>query len=130
MTRPNIPPQRRLIGSVLLILAISSALLPSGNAVSPSTLSPRSYIVQAASAEAAAAAVRQAGGTVIARLGIIDGVSAGLTPAAAARLAATPGLALHTDSAVRAADDSHETDTRGTYLYPAAATDVQQLHTQ
>ena len=131
MTRPNIPSPRRLIGSVLLILAISSALLPSGAALSPATLPPRSYIVQAASAEAAAAAVRQAGGTVTARLGIINGVSAGLTGAVAARLAATPGLTLHADTLVRAADDdSHETDTRGTYLYPAAATDVQQLHTQ
>jgi hypothetical protein len=120
-----------LIGSVLLIVAISSALLPSGAALSPATLPPRSYIVQAASAEAAAAAVRQAGGTVTARLGIINGVSAGLTEAAAALLAASPGLTLHADTPVRAADDdSHETDTRGTYLYPAAATDVQQLHTQ
>jgi subtilisin family serine protease len=88
------------------------------------------YIVQASSADAAAVAVAEAGGTVRARLGLINGVAAALDATALARLHATPGIALHLDGAVRKADDSRETDTRGYLLYPAAATDVTLLQQQ
>ena len=74
--------------------------------------------------------MQQAGGSVTARLGIINGVVATLDDAAVARLRADPQIVLHADGAVQAADDGHETDTRGYLLYPAAAVNANPLHSQ
>jgi hypothetical protein len=116
-----------LLGA-LLLGAPSGMVSAPGPTTAAGALQP--YIVQAPTADAAAAAVAQAGGTVRTRLGIINGVAAALDGAALARLHAAPGITLHRDGAVRKADDGHETDTRGYLLYPAAATDVTGLQQQ
>jgi hypothetical protein len=119
------PALGRMTLGLLLLLGVFGGGVPSG-AVSPA-LAP-SYLVQAGSAEEAAAAVGQAGGAVTARLAIINGVAATLDAVAVARLRATAGIRVLADGPVLKADaDSHEADTRGLLLFPAAATHVNPL---
>jgi subtilisin family serine protease len=114
---------RMMLG--LLLLGGLGGAVPAGLGASAPA---GSYLVQAGSTEAAAAAVGQVGGGVTARLGIIDGVAATLDGAAVARLRATPGIRVQADGPVLKADaDSREVDTRGLLLFPAAATHVNQL---
>ncbi len=90
-----------------------------------------SYLVQASTSDAATVAVEAAGGVVTQRLTIIDGVAANLSPLAAVRLRQDARLTLHADRAVYATgsgDSRKETDTAGTLLFPAAATNAHLLH--
>jgi serine protease AprX len=64
---------------------------------------PASYIIQAASLDAARAAVRAAGGTITHELGIIDAVGAQLTPAQSDKLRANRALTLSKDASVKVA---------------------------
>lgn len=146
-------PRFLLIATVLLVLA-AAGIPPTFEQAQPRF----SYIVQAASSEAAAAAVSSVGGTVTQTLGIIDGVTAALDQAAVARLRGNPQLALHFDGPVRASgvesslkqlaprrgtvntsEQANETATetvgiegytRDYLLYPSAATGANTLHDQ
>jgi len=144
-------PRFLLIATVLLVLA-AAGIPPTFEQASPK----HSYIVQAASSEAAAAAVDGVGGTVTQTLRIINGVAASLDQAAVARLSRNPQVALHFDGAVLASGvesspkqngprrgttppkeqvNTGETvgiegHTRDYLLYPAAATGVTTLHNQ
>ncbi|HEY0604502.1 MAG TPA: S8 family peptidase [Herpetosiphonaceae bacterium] len=146
-------PRFLLIATVLLVLA-AAGIPPTFEQAQPRF----SYIVQARSSEAAAAAVSSVGGTVTQTLRIVNGVAASLDQAAAARLRANPEMALHADGPVQAsgvesspkqaaprrgtvampeqADEaategaSAETYTRDYLLYPAAATGANTLHNQ
>ena len=120
-----LPAQSRLL---LLTLVFGCCL---SNVALTAAARPTAYLVQAPSASAAAAAVEAAGGVVTRRLAIVNGVSANLSPAAAARLARDARLALHADGPVYATgggDSSKETDTAGALLYPSAATNARTLH--
>jgi serine protease AprX len=111
-----------------------------------------SYIVQAATADAAAAAVIRAGGTVKQPLALINGVSADLAPASVNQLRAA-GISVFADAAVLRSDDTpsdqaapnenaadnassaadnansnSETYTRGYGLYPAVSTAANTVH--
>ncbi len=120
---------RRLLVIALFICACGSAAFPS---VTPSTSGTSgSYIVQADSADAAAAAVVQAGGAVTRSLPLVDGVVATLDQQALAWLRRTPWIMLHVNALVQATGkDDKETETSGYYLYPAAATGASALHDQ
>jgi serine protease AprX len=128
---------QRFIGIVLVLLALGSTGMnrnPSAQSQHPGG----SYLVQAASSQAAASAVRQAGGTVKQPLALINAVSADLSPAAVARLSADPGVTLYADQPVWRSGgpkepnpkytDTKETDTKGYALHPAAATQANLLH--
>ncbi|HEY0737900.1 MAG TPA: S8 family peptidase [Herpetosiphonaceae bacterium] len=146
-------PRFLLIATVLLVLA-AAGIPPTFKQAQPQF----SYIVQASSSEAAAAAVSSVGGTVTQTLRIVNGVAASLDQAAAARLRGNPQVALHADGPVQAsgvesspkqaaprrgtvampeqADEtaaesvSAETYTRDYLLYPSAATGANTLHNQ
>jgi serine protease AprX len=129
-------PKRLLIAIALFICACGSAALPQ---VTPSIAGTSgSYIVQADSADAAAAAVVQAGGAVTRSLPLVDGVVATLDQQALAWLRRAPRIILHINALVQATGkddkitekDDKETETGGYYLYPAAATGVSALHDQ
>jgi ABC-type phosphate transport system substrate-binding protein len=70
----------------------------------PASTASRSYIVQAASTTAAERAVTAAGGRMQSVLGIIDAVSAELTPQQAAELAHRPGVTLNDNRRLDASD--------------------------
>jgi|GEM_PF-872414 len=145
---------RSLLIAVALLL---SALIISSVAVLPARWNESSgtaettYIVQAPNSAAAAAAVEQAGGEVTRHLAIINGVSATLNATALAQLQSNPNVVLNVDAEVQVAkkgkkdkknknkdkdedddevdtQDQAETDTSDNYLYPSAATGVDQLH--
>ncbi|HYF62315.1 MAG TPA: hypothetical protein VD886_05835, partial [Herpetosiphonaceae bacterium] len=90
---------QRLIGTALLLIALASTGL-SRNPTAQSQQTAGSYIVQAASSQAAEAAVAAAGGTVGQPLALINAVSAELSPAAVAQLGAASGIVLHADTPV------------------------------
>jgi len=143
-------PRFLLIATVLLVLA-AAGIPPTFEQASPQ----HSYIVQAGSSEAAAAAVNGVGGTVTQPLRIINGVAASLDQTAVARLSRNPQVALHFDGAVQASGVESspkqagprrgmpkgeqtntgetvgtEAHTRDYLLYPAAATGANTLHNQ
>jgi subtilisin family serine protease len=124
----------------LAMLVLLPGLLGQTNSLpspysTPSTVSAASYIVQARSTDDAARVVREASGSVIDRLSIIDGVVAALDGMAVARLRAAPAITIHTNRSVRSAGDTDcvdagdsETGTAGCTLYPSAAAAVHVLH--
>ena len=122
-------PFRHVLPLLLGSMLVGAALVRPGASAQPGA----EYIVQATTAEAASRAVIDAGGAVMRRLEIIDGVSAALPAAALARLRASAGVRLHANGAVRVADDTPAADTRGETttsgftLYPSAATGAAAL---
>jgi hypothetical protein len=135
--------QSMLIAIALLLSALigSMVVLPDHPNAS-SSAAEAAYIVQASDVTAAAAAVEQAGGDVTRHLSIINGVSATLDATALAQLQSNPNVVINADAVVEVAkkgkkdkdkdddeaDTQAETDTEGNYLYPSAATGVDQLH--
>ena len=89
----------------LAAIAIAVLLLASNAPVAPTAEppAPGGFIVQAASAELAAAAVGSVGGELTHRLEIIDAVGARLAADQLARLRARPGVRLYADRAARVA---------------------------
>ncbi|NJN18888.1 MAG: S8 family peptidase, partial [Oscillochloris sp.] len=92
------------------------------------------FIVQATSADAAALAVEQAGGTIEQRLNIINAVSATLTPAAYAALSRNPQIAVHADKTVRSSQgpgigsaSTIDPITGEELLFPSLSTDIDQV---
>ena len=130
------------VALLLCALIISSVAVLPARWNAPSGAAETTYIVQAPDAAAAAAAVEQAGGEVTRHLAIINGVSATLNATALAQLQSNPNVVLNVDAEVQVAkkgkkdkdkdeddaQDQAETDTAGNYLYPSAATGVDQLH--
>lgn len=119
-----------LLGAIFILTASSARPL-----AMPATASnsETAYIIQAATADLAAAAVEVAGGTITHELGIINGVAARLDPAALALLLTDPHLTLQADVTLSSGHssryyDDRETDTAGYDLYPAAAVNVNELH--
>jgi subtilisin family serine protease len=129
---------RLVCALALLAVAFSSTVAPPSPQAQFDVPIDATFIVQAGSADVATALIHQAGGAVVDRLAIIDGVVATLDQGAVARLRQTPGVALHTDTTVGIAEDEggctsgadDETDTNGCALYPAAATSAHTLHEQ
>ncbi|HEY3231336.1 MAG TPA: S8 family peptidase, partial [Roseiflexaceae bacterium] len=141
--------RRALIVIMLLIGAVSVAV-PRYPLAAPGDAAAASYIVRATSADAAAAAVVEAGGLVTQRLPLVNGVAATLDRGTLRRLRAYRQVVVSADALVRAPDDSgaqaqrspalglnttnnlaaatspaplgHETSTDGYLLYPSAAT--------
>jgi len=133
----------------LLICITASFLLPVAPAVHRTPLS-YSYIVQSYDTDAASSAVTAAGGQVIHRLAIINGVVAEIGEGGLGRLRANSNVILHSNAAIRATSrslvyselrsinldtpqpsvSSKETYTGDYLLYPAAATGVQLLRDQ
>jgi serine protease AprX len=136
-----------LFGVLILVLGSGASVWrPQLQVATPDPAQGAAFIVQAPSAEAAAAAVVRVGGTVTRRLALINGVSATLDLAARRRLQADRQVVLHADTIVRttsavqpeahflasdhALGGSLETGTAGYVLYPAAATGAYLLHHQ
>jgi subtilisin family serine protease len=139
MTRIAIPVARRLLAFAVALVALGSAAGLHAPSVKPQVAPGAAYLVQARSADEAAATVARSGGKVSRRLPVIDGVAAVLDSAALGRLLADGQVTLHPDPVVRATGDlappepdtasgSGETDTAGFLLYPAAATGARLLH--
>jgi subtilisin family serine protease len=141
---------RRLIGITLLVVMLGGTGFGSRTTAQISSTVPSSYIVQAATTDAAAAAVIRAGGTVKQPLALINGVSADLAPAAVSQLRAA-GISVFADASVLRSDDTptdqvtpnpnaadqandavegsnSETYTRGYGLYPAVSTAANTVH--
>jgi subtilisin family serine protease len=116
---------------VLGVLAVA-VLLQGANTLSArpegQAALPREYIVQAQHVEHAVAAVQLAGGRLVRRLALIDGVVARLTPSVAGRLRRQPALLVHQNGVVRASNSGQESSTSGYLLYPSAATQAHLLH--
>jgi serine protease AprX len=144
MTRIALQAARLLIAVTLMIGAIGAAARLRKPSVESQIAARASYLVQAGSADEAAAAVVQSGGEVTRRLTIIDGVAAALDNVAVSHLLADRRVTLHADPIVHATGDvappapapttaqggGGETDTAGFLLYPAAATGARLLHKQ
>src|SRR3954463_14120090 len=83
----------RLVGVAILAVLTSCSAATSGRPI-PADLqaSAQSYIVEAQSTDAAAKAVRDAGGRVTSRLGVIDAVEADLTDAQHALVLRAAGI--------------------------------------
>ncbi len=81
-----------LLGSLLLLLLVAATKTPVESSTHFHEKSQASYIVQGQSAEAAAQAVKLAGGKITHQLGIINAVGAGLTPAQHAALNQLPAV--------------------------------------
>jgi hypothetical protein len=82
----------RILGAVLLGVVASCSTPTTPAAVAPAGGVARSYIVEAATTDAAATAVTAAGGEVVSRLGVIDAVEATLTEAQFARVQDSAGV--------------------------------------
>src|SRR5262245_12480033 len=139
MTRIALPVARWLLAFAVALTAIGSAAGLHAPSAKPQVAPGAAYLVQARSADQAAAIVARSGGTVSRRLPVIDGVAAVLDSAALGRLLADGQVTLHPDLVVRATGDlaplapttasgGGETGTAGLLLYPAAATGAQLLH--
>jgi len=145
---------RHLTAIFLLIGILSSATLTARQTPVQSEATTYSYIVQAQSSAAAAAAVTQAGGQVKQPLGLINAVSAELSSAAFSKLQASAAVAIYPDATVLKTDSgetelsadldtadtadiergdtadvaNRETVTKGYALYPSSATGTNLLH--
>lgn len=125
---------KHTLASRFSVVALASTMLLGGTVrTQPSTMT---MIVQGPTAEMAAAAVTQAGGTVDERLGLIDGVVVRTDAGLLARLQANPVLRLHENVQVTNAGkkkpglSSDEQLSAGDYLYPSTAVGADSLHTQ
>lgn len=130
MAHLNILIRRHIPVFFFLACMLQGSILHLSVEYQPAPTPGEAYIIQSSTAEAAEAAVVQAGGVVTRPLPIIHGVAATLGPAAQASLQYNPRIVLHPDASVYmlGEEDDQETDTRGYRLYPAAATGAHLLH--